>query len=154
MLSKKYYWIKTSVEFFNQDSIDNLLAKKRGCEYVIIYQMLLLMTANTGGYLANSINGAMIPFDIAKIVRETKYFDAEIIVESLSFFRELGLIDVIKDEKSGASVYHIVKIDEMIGSETNYAIEKRKYREKKALKKARRTKENNVHQEDKGQPIK
>lgn len=51
--TKKYYWIKLRTDFFNQETIDFLLSQQNGCEYVVLYQMLCLQTANTGGSLIN-----------------------------------------------------------------------------------------------------
>ena len=47
MEDKKYYWIKLRTDFFNQETIDFLLSQPNGCEYVVLYQMLCLQTANT-----------------------------------------------------------------------------------------------------------
>lgn len=134
--TKRFYWVKTAIDFFNDDLIDCLLSKKYGSEYVIIYQMLILLSANTGGYLATKINGNMVPMDISKIARETKHFNEQFIVETLKQLKELGLMANTPDN----GLYYIVNIEKMIGSETNYAIEKRKYRAKKEEKKKERNK--------------
>ena len=75
MSEKRFYWIKLKTNFFSLDEIDFLLSQKNGCEYVVLYQMLCLNTANTNGTLEKRIGEMIVPYDIDKIVRDTKYFD-------------------------------------------------------------------------------
>ena len=64
MTDKKYYWIKLKTDFFDQDTIDFLMGQENGAEYVVIYQMLLLKTAQQGGYLGTKMAEVMVPYDI------------------------------------------------------------------------------------------
>ena len=75
MSDKKYYWIRLKTNFFSQEIIDFLLSQKNGCQYVVLYQMLCLNTANSDGVLVTNINEMLVPYDVNKIVRDTKYFD-------------------------------------------------------------------------------
>lgn len=75
MADKRYYWIKLKTDFFSLDEIDFLLSQKNGCEYVVLYQMLCLNTANNRGKLMTMVGEMIVPFNIEKIVRDTKYFD-------------------------------------------------------------------------------
>ncbi len=128
-MSKKFYWIKLKTDFFNLDEIDFLLSQNNGCEYVVLYQMLCLQVANTNGRLQKQLGEIIIPFDIEKIQRETKYFDFDTIAVALELYKKLGLI--YQDENGTLTISHY---EELVGSETQWAIEKRKAREIKKLK--------------------
>ena len=66
---KKYYWIKLKTDFFNQDAIDFLMSQENGCEYIVLYQMLCLQTANTKGVMAKQVGEMIVPYDAKKISR-------------------------------------------------------------------------------------
>jgi len=126
--SRKYYWIKLKTDFFNEDTIDFLLSQENGCEYVVLYQMLCLQTANNEGVMATKTNEMLIPYDIKKITRDTKYFEYDTVAVALELFKKLGLI---YEEKN--KVLKITDIDKMIGCETAWAEKKRIYREKQKM---------------------
>lgn len=122
--SKKYYWIRMKTDFFDQDTIDFLMGQENGAEYVVIYQMLMLKTAQQGGYLGTKMAEVMIPYDIKKIVRDTKYFDCDTVTIALELFKKLGLVY----EESN----HILKLagsEQLVGSESKWAEKKRIYRD-------------------------
>lgn len=122
--SKKYYWIKLKTDFFDQDTIDFLMGQENGAEYVVIYQMLMLKTAQQGGYLGTEMAEVMVPYDIKKIVRDTKYFDYDTVTIALELFKKLGLVY----EESN----HILKLagaEQLVGSESKWAEKKRIYRD-------------------------
>lgn len=124
MTDKKYYWIKLKTDFFDQDTIDFLMGQENGAEYVVIYQMLMLKTAQQGGYLGTKMAEVMVPYDIKKIVRDTKYFDYDTITIALELFKKLGLVY----EESN----HILKLagaEQLVGSESKWAEKKRIYRD-------------------------
>ena len=72
--NKRYYWIKLKTDFFNQETVDFLLSQKNGCEYIVLYQMLCLNTANNNGEMCSKIGEMIVPYNVDKIVRDTKYF--------------------------------------------------------------------------------
>ena len=122
---KKFYWIKLKTDFFNKSEIDFLLSQKNGCEYIVLYQMLCLITANNDGRLVQNMNEIIIPYDINKIARDTKYFDFDTVALALDLYKKLGLVYV--EDKS---ILRITDFDNLVGSETTSAIKKRKYRDK------------------------
>ena len=73
---KRFYWIKLRNSFFYDsdfaNAVDFLMSQKNGANYIILYQMLCLMTANTGGKMANAVGEVIVPYDPAKIARECK----------------------------------------------------------------------------------
>ena len=130
MENKKYYWIKLRTDFFNQETMDFLLSQKNGCEYVVLYQMLCLQTANTDGRLINQIGEVIVPFNVEKIVRDTKYFDYDTVVVALELYKQIGLIYIEEDGN-----LRITDIERMVGTESasRAAIKKREQRLKKKI---------------------
>lgn len=125
MDSKRYYWIKLKTDFFSRDTIDFLLSQNNGCEYVVLYQMLCLNTANNNGQLATNIGEMIVPYDVEKIARDTKYFTEDTIRVALELYKQLGLIYV-----GDNNLLQIAEFNELVGSETSWAEKKRIYREK------------------------
>lgn len=129
---KKYYWIRLKTNFFGRDEIDFLMSQKNGSNYVVLYQMLCLQTANTNGKLATQVGEMIVPYDINKIVRDTKYFDFDTVTVALELFKKLGLIYIAEDNN-----LIIAGIEDMVGKEpdkTN-AERQRRFREKQKQKK-------------------
>lgn len=128
-MAKKYYWIKLKTDFFNSNEIDFLLSQENGCEYIVLYQMLCLNTANNNGELSSKIGEMIIPYDISKIVRDTKYFSFDTVTIALGLFKKLGLI--YEEENQ---VLRISNYNSMVGSETSKAeIMRRKRAKEKEL---------------------
>jgi hypothetical protein len=117
---KKYYWIKLRKDFMNGDIVDFLMGQKNGAQYVVLYQMLCLMCINTRGELSRKIGEVIVPFDADKIQRDCKYFSRDTVVIALGLFKKLGLIY----EQSEGSLF-ISDFENLIGSETDYARQKR-----------------------------
>lgn len=129
---KKFYWIKLNTNFFNQDTIDFLLSQKNGCEYIVLYQMLCLNTANNNGELSTKIGEMIVPYNIDKIVRDTKYFDVDTVTVALELFKRLGLIYEGND-----NCLQISNFNKMVGSESANANAQRqkRFRERQKLAK-------------------
>ena len=128
MSDKRFYWIKLKTDFFNQEAIDFLMSQENGCEYIVLYQMLCLKTANNDGIMATQVGEMIVPYDVKKIVRDTKYFDTDTVIVALELFKKIGLIYEQEDGLLKLSNY-----DEMVGSESSSAKRVREYRERKAL---------------------
>ena len=128
-----FYWIKLRTDFFESDAIDFLLSQKNGAEYVVLYQMLCLKSANSNGFLGAKVGEIIIPYDINRIVRDTKYFDHDTVAVALECFKKLGL--VYQSDENGL---YIVGLEDMVGHErnTSEANRIRKYRKNKALQQA------------------
>lgn len=130
MEEKKFYWIKLKTDFFNREDIDFMLSQPNGCQYVVLYQMLCLNTANTQGELINKIGEIIVPYNIEKIVRDTKHFDFDTVAVALELYKKLGLIYEQEDGN-----LKITDVERMIGSESasREAIKKREQRLKKKI---------------------
>lgn len=129
MTSNRFYWIKLKTNFFDREDIDFLLSQKNGAEYVVLYQMLCLNTANNNGRLEAKMGEIIIPYNADKIVRDCKYFDIDTVNIAMSLYKRLGLI--YEEEQDG--VLRISDYEDMVGSETSYAKKMRKYRNKKQI---------------------
>lgn len=127
MESKRFYWIKLKNSFYeNNEAIDFLLTQPdgHGSDYVVLYQMLCLKSANNDGVLYSRVGEVIIPYDVDKIVRDCKYFGCDIVTNALGHYKKLGLI--YEEQESGYLV--ISDINDMIGSETDSAERKRRQR--------------------------
>ena len=122
--NKRYYWIKLKDTFFTSDTVDFLMSQKDGANYVVLYQMLCLKTANTNGELSRQIGEIIIPFDVEKIHRYCKYFSIDTIRVALELYKKLGLI---YEQENG--ILQITNFENLIGSESQNAVYKRKQRE-------------------------
>lgn len=117
---KRYYWIKLKDSFMTSDTVDFLMSQKDGANYVVLYQMLCLKTINTGGRLSCTIGEIVIPYDVEKIQRDCKWFSADTIRIALGLYKRFGLI---YEEKDGTLV--LTDHDSLVGSETDWAKQKR-----------------------------
>ena len=124
---KRFYWIKLKENFFDLETIDWLISQKNGCEYIVLYQKLCLLTANKGGNLQMKIGEMLIPYDVNKIARDTK-FAVDTVIVAMELFKKVGLI---YEQENG--VLHIPYVNELVGSETSGAKRVREHRQRKAL---------------------
>lgn len=121
---KKFYWIKLRKDFMTGDVVDFLMSQRNGSQYVVLYQMLCMMCINTKGALSRQIGELIIPFDIDKIQRDCKYFSRDTIAVALGLFKKVGLI-----YEQDAGVLAITGFENLVGCETDYAIQKRNQRQ-------------------------
>lgn len=120
---KRYYWIKLKESFMTSDAVDFLMGQKDGANYVVLYQMLCLKTINTGGKLERHIGEIIIPYDVEKIQRDTKWFTVDTVRVALDLYKALGLIYT---DKGGALC--LTDHENLVGSETDYAEKNRRMR--------------------------
>ena len=143
---KRFYWIKLRNSFFYDsdfaNAVDFLMSQKNGANYIILYQMLCLMTANTGGKMANAVGEVIVPYDPAKIARECKWFTVDTVVVALELYKKLGWVYQQED-----GVLRIVDLDRMVGSETDYAVQKQNQRLGKGVDNVHTNVHTDVHQE-------
>ena len=124
-MTKKYYWIKLKDSFMTSDAVDFLMGQQNGAEYVVLYQMLCLKTANTGGRLESKIGEVIIPYDAPKIQRDLKYFCFDTVTNAIALYGKLGLM---YQEHDGCLC--IANHKELVGVETKWAEKKRLQRKK------------------------
>lgn len=121
---KRYYWIKLKDTFMTSDAVDFLMGQPDGANYVVLYQMLCLKTINTGGRLERHIGEVIIPYDEAKIQRDTKWFTIDTVRVALNLYKALGLIYVDQNGTLALANY-----ENLVGSETDYAQQKKAQRQ-------------------------
>lgn len=139
---KRFYWIKLKENFFDLETIDWLISQKNGCEYIVLYQKLCLMSANKGGRLAMHIGEMIVPYDVNKIARDTK-FDIDTVIVAMELFQKLGLV---YEETNG--VLKIPYVSEIVGSETSSAKRVREHRARQKALQCNAESNNNVTQEN------
>ncbi len=105
------------------DTIDYFMGLPDGANYVVLYQMLCLKTINTEGRFERQIGAVLIPYDIEKIRRDTKWFSADTIRVALNLYKQFGLI---YEDINGVLV--IANHKNLVGSETDYAEKNRRMR--------------------------
>lgn len=120
---RRYYWIKLSEDFMASDAVDYIMSHKDGTKAIVLYEQMCLMSINSGGKLSANINGTDVPYDVARIQREAKFFPVSVVRSALNILRKVGLIEM--DESGTIS---IPNISELVGSETDYAEKKRRQR--------------------------
>ncbi len=125
---KRYYWIKLKESFMTSETVDYLMSQEGGANYVVLYQMLCLKTINTGGRLSRTIGEIVIPYDAEKIQRDCKWFSIDTVRIAMTLYRRLGLI---YEELDGTLV--LADHDSLVGSETDFARQKRNQRENSTL---------------------
>lgn len=126
---KRFHWFKLKLSFLTSDKVDIMMSQKskNGANYIVIYQILCLMTLNTNGELATHVNGITMKWDDEKVQRECKWFDIDTIREAKRLFLELGLL-VLNDNGN----LEIKDHHELIGYETGSAIDAKRKRAEKA----------------------
>lgn len=121
---KRYYWMKLRENFMTSDTIDYFMSQQDGANYVVLYQMLCLKTINTEGRLSRKIGEIIIPYDIPKIQRDMKWFSSDTIRVALELFKAFGLIYEDVDGVLALADYH-----SLVGSESDYAQQKKLQRQ-------------------------
>lgn len=123
---KRYYWMKLKDSFMTSETVDFLMSQPNGANYVVLYQMLCLKTINTEGRFERQIGAVLIPYDIEKIQRDTKWFTIDTIRVALKLYAQLGLIYT---DKNGVMV--IANHQDLVGSETDAAARMRNTRSRR-----------------------
>ena len=118
---KRFYWIKLGKEFMYGDVMDYIMTCKDGSKYVLLFQYMCLMAINNAGRLSANINGTEVPYDADRIQRETRFFSISVVRSGLAVLQKVGLIAV---DESG--IISIQNLSEWVGSETDYASQKRR----------------------------
>lgn len=124
-----FYWIKLNMDFFNQDTIDWLKEQDNGCEYIVLYLQLCLLSANNNGVLVRHVGEMIIPYNAKKIAEQTR-FSLDTVMVAMRLFTKLGLIEV--DDRGTIT---LPAVPSMVGSRSasKEAVRKRAYRARKKV---------------------
>lgn len=125
---KRYYWLKLKEDFFEEDTIEWLEEQPNGKEYCLFYLKLCLKSLKTGGVLARNVGNMMIPYDPESLAKLTNS-SADTVRVAMDLFQKIGLIQLM----DSGEIY-LSQLDELVGSETEYAKQKRLQRSKDKMK--------------------
>lgn len=121
---KRYFWLQLKEDFFDDDTMAYIEDQPNGKEYALIYLKMCLKSLKLDGYLKRVVGNTIIPYDIptlAKLVNS----NVDTIRVAMKIFEQIGLINIL----DGGEIY-MNQIEEMIGSETEAAKQKRLERAK------------------------
>jgi predicted phage replisome organizer len=121
--SKRYFWLKLKEDFFDDDAISWLEEQNKGKEYALFYLKLCLKSLKNDGVLIRRVGNILVPYDTKKIGEITRT-DEDTVIVAMELLKKIGLIEL---QENGA--LYMTQLSTMIGSETNGAERKRRYRE-------------------------
>ena len=127
MAEKKYYWLKLSDDFFDDDTIQYIEEQDNGVAYSNFYLKLCLKSLRSDGKLIRFIGDQLIPYDVKSLSKLTGV-DVDTVRSAMYLFEQIGLVKRLETGE-----IFLAQIDEMIGSETDKA---KLMRKKRALDKA------------------
>jgi len=120
--AKRFYWLKLDRNFFKRHDIRIIeaLDNGKGKEYVLFYLKMLVESIDHDGALRFS---QAIPYDeqMLSVVTNT---DLEIVRQAIDIFKRYGLMEIDEDK-----TIFMTELPNMVGSETDSAIRKRRQRE-------------------------
>lgn len=121
-VTKKYYWLKLNIDFFDREEIKLIENSPNGKDYIIFYMKLLLKSTNTDGRLMFK---DVIPYTDEMLATITNT-NIDVVRSAVKMFIQLGMMDKLDD-----GALFMIETQNMIGCETEYAKKQREYREKK-----------------------
>lgn len=121
---KRYYWLKLKEDFFEEDTIEWLEEQPNGKEYCLFYLKLCLKSLKTEGLLVRNVGNMMIPYDPESLAKLTNS-SADTVKVAMDLFQKIGLIQMLDDGE-----IYINQLNELVGSETEAAKQKRLQRAK------------------------
>ena len=125
-MSKRYYWLKISEHFFDDDNIKWLESQENGIEYVYFWIKLLLKclkNKDSGEYGMLRFT-ERIPYDDNTLSKFTNT-PIDTVRIAMKLFQELGMLEILENK-----TIYIEAVNKMIGKETDAADRMRKMRNK------------------------
>nr|WP_242704589.1 phage replisome organizer N-terminal domain-containing protein [Enterococcus sp. 665A] len=110
--------------FFEEDTIEWLEEQPNGKEYCLFYLKLCLKSLKTEGLLVRNVGNLMIPYDPESLAKLTNS-KLDTVKVAMDLFNKIGLIQIM----DSGEIY-LNQLGEMVGSETEYARQKRLQRSK------------------------
>lgn len=123
MAEKRYYWLKLKEDFFTDKRIKRLRKISGGDTYTIIYLKLLLLSLKDNGKLYYDDVETEFIKELALTIDETE----DDVMVTVNYLLSQKLMEVIAENDE----YYLTEIQNLIGSETDWAAKKRRYREEK-----------------------
>jgi len=119
--NKRYYWLKLNENFFDREEIKVIENMKNGKDYIIFYLKLLLKSIKTEGELRFR---DVIPYTPEMLAAITNT-DIDTVRVAIDLFTKLDLMEIWDD-----GTLFMSETQNMIGSETGWAKQKRIQRQK------------------------
>lgn len=120
--NKRYYWLKLSEDFFQEDTIKWIEEQENGVAYAYFYLKLCVKSLTDDGSLIRYVGDKLLPYDIKALSRLTDT-DTDTVRVAMKLFEEIGLVETL-----ATGEIYMSQINEMIGSETDSARRMRKKR--------------------------
>ena len=121
MANKCYYWLKLKEDFFENDDIKLIESIPNGKDYIIFYLKLLCKSLKNDGVLRYKNIISYTPEMLSSITGT----NIDIVNGALEKFKALNMIEFLDD-----GALFMTEIQNMLGSETNWAKIKREQRKK------------------------
>ena len=131
--SKKFYWIKLDKDFFKRHDVRVIESMENGKDYILFYLKMLLESTSHEGYLRFN---EIIPYD-EKMLSVVTNTNIDIVRNAVKIFQSLKMMEILDDQ-----TIYMNELHKMLGSETQWAKEKRELRSKGSVELL----ENNTHE--------
>lgn len=124
MADKKYFWLKLKEDFFADIRMKRLRKISAGGTYTIVYLKLLLLSLRDEGKLYFEKVDETFIKELSLMLDETEDDTAL----TLHYLERVGLLEVVTEDE-----YFLTELPNLIGTETDWAAKKRRYREQRKL---------------------
>ena len=121
-MSKRYYWLKLKIDFFDDKNIKYIRKLADGDKILIVYLRMQLMSLKSEGVINYD---SILPSCNEEIALQLDE-DVNIVEKTIKILAKLNLIEIMHNK----SLY-LTAIKDVIGSETDAAARMRKMRDKK-----------------------
>lgn len=122
--SKRFYWLKLPKGFFKRHDIRIIESLENGKDYLLFYLKLLTESISHEGELRFSDT---IPYN-ANMLATITNTNVDVVKSAIKLFKELNLLEIWDDE-----TLFLVETSKLLGSESEWAVRKRKYNARKNL---------------------
>ena len=119
---KRFYWLKLKKDFFKRHDIRIIESMPNGKDYVLFYLKLMVESIDHEGLLRFN---NMIPYDMNMLSVITNT-NIDIVRSAMKILQELNLIEMLDDR-----TIHMSEVQNLMGSETDWAEKKRLYNQSK-----------------------
>lgn len=120
MSENRYYWLKLKRDFFKRHDICIIEKQTNGKDYILFYLKLLCESVDHEGRLRFSDE---VPYNEEMLAHITNT-NVDVVRSAVKIFSQLHMMEVMDD-----GTFFMSEVGKMLGSETQWAEKKRKYRE-------------------------
>lgn len=117
--NRRFYWIKLYTNFFGQREIKSIRRNDNGLLYIVIYLKLLLLSANSDGYLRFESTEDTLIDELSIEIDE----DPNDVTNAIKELEDKKLLEISSDDE-----YFLNHATDMVGSETASAQKMRRLR--------------------------